>query len=228
MWRCVAILNWRCGLQKRPSLGTLLPSCWCHGPVWGSSRPHRVSHSGGETKQTAGLVTAIMLHLEMSFQFKFVKSDLQIKAGALGHGGESTNGRHGGEGTHQHEDAPAVELVGRAHLETPSYESRHKREALENTGSDLRPRSDSDWWPCASRLITKQISSKLEDNWGEPVHWSPSHSTNIHRTMCSLVKGFNAVHLINTSYLNVCAKGGQRYREMRNQTNQDDTRATRG
>lgn len=40
------------------------------------------------------------------------KSDLQVEAGALRHGGESTNGGHGGEGTHQHKDAPAVELIG--------------------------------------------------------------------------------------------------------------------
>ena len=47
-------------------------------------------------------------------------ADLQIEAGALRHGGEGRYGRHRGEGTHQHKDAPAVELVGRAHLETPA------------------------------------------------------------------------------------------------------------
>lgn len=48
------------------------------------------------------------------------KADLQVEAGALRHGGEGRDGRHRGEGTHQHKDTPAVELVGRAHLETPA------------------------------------------------------------------------------------------------------------
>lgn len=48
------------------------------------------------------------------------RADLQIEAGALRHGGEGRDGRHRGEGTHQHKDTPAVELVGRAHLETPA------------------------------------------------------------------------------------------------------------
>lgn len=54
------------------------------------------------------------------------KADLQVEAGALRHGGEGRDGRHRGEGTHQHEDTPAVELVGRAHLETPTYKRRHR------------------------------------------------------------------------------------------------------
>lgn len=37
-----------CDLQRRPSLGTLSPSCWCHGPVWGSSTLRHVFHSAGE------------------------------------------------------------------------------------------------------------------------------------------------------------------------------------
>lgn len=40
------------------------------------------------------------------------EADLQVEAWALRHGGEGGDGRHGGEGTHQHEDTPAVELVG--------------------------------------------------------------------------------------------------------------------
>lgn len=48
----------------------------------------------------------------VSNSHKSARSDLQKEAGALRHGGESTNGCHGGEGTHQHKDTPAVELIG--------------------------------------------------------------------------------------------------------------------
>lgn len=54
------------------------------------------------------------------------QADLQVEAGALRHGGEGRDGRHRGEGTHQHKDTPAVELVGRAHLETPAYVRRKR------------------------------------------------------------------------------------------------------
>lgn len=54
------------------------------------------------------------------------KADLQVEAGALRHGGEGRDGRHSREGTHQHKDTPAVELVGRAHLETPAYMRRER------------------------------------------------------------------------------------------------------
>ena len=43
---------------------------------------------------------------------KGCQADLQVEAGALRHGGEGTDGCHRGEGTHQYEDTPAVELVG--------------------------------------------------------------------------------------------------------------------
>lgn len=49
------------------------------------------------------------------------QADLKVEAGALRHGGEGRDGRHRGEGTHQHKDTPAMELVGWAHLETPAY-----------------------------------------------------------------------------------------------------------
>ena len=58
-------------------------------------------------------------------------TDLQVEAGALGHGGEGTYSGHRGQGAHQHEHTPAVELVGRAHLETPAWcqgESERERE----------------------------------------------------------------------------------------------------
>lgn len=40
------------------------------------------------------------------------QADLKVKAGALRHGGEGRDGCHRGEGTHQHKDTPAMELVG--------------------------------------------------------------------------------------------------------------------
>lgn len=55
-------------------------------------------------------------------------TDLEVKARAFGHGGEGWYGGHGGEGTHQHEDTPAVELVGWAHLETPAWRQEAGKE----------------------------------------------------------------------------------------------------
>lgn len=47
-------------------------------------------------------------------------ADLQEEAGALGHSGQRPDGEDGGEGAHQDEDPPAVELIRRAHLEAPA------------------------------------------------------------------------------------------------------------
>lgn len=52
--------------------------------------------------------------------------DLQVEAGTLWHGTEGGDGGHAGEGAHQDEDAPAVKLVCRAHLEAPACE-RHNQ-----------------------------------------------------------------------------------------------------
>jgi len=49
------------------------------------------------------------------------QTDLQVEAGAFRHGGEGWDGCHRGQGTHQHKDTPAVELVGWTHLEAPAY-----------------------------------------------------------------------------------------------------------
>lgn len=76
--------------------------------------------------------------------------DLQEEAGALGHCGEGRDGCHRGEGTHQHKHTPAVELVRRAHLETPAWNRKIKR--LKNYGTWVIPDSsiqdDKHMHPC--------------------------------------------------------------------------------
>lgn len=55
--------------------------------------------------------------------------DLQVEAGTLWHGAEGGDGGHAGEGAHQDEDAPAMKLVRRAHLEAPAYQKNKQTTA---------------------------------------------------------------------------------------------------
>lgn len=68
-------------------------------------------------------------------------ADLQVEAGALRHAAEGGDGGHAGEGAHQDEDPPAVELVRRAHLEAPACVMEHSHServhiSIKSTGED--------------------------------------------------------------------------------------------
>lgn len=61
----------------------------------------------------------------------FGKLYLQQEPRAFWHKGEGYHGRDTGQSTDDHKYSPAVELVGRTHAETPSYESRNSQNVEE-------------------------------------------------------------------------------------------------